>query len=58
MLPMPDEIMELIAAKVPPQMKKQLEQIAESERRPMSMMTRMLLEEAIAARAKKAAKKN
>lgn len=55
---MPDEIMELIAAKVPPQMKKQLEQIAESERRPMSMMTRMLLEEAIAARAKKAAKKN
>ena len=54
---MPEEIMELIAAKVPPEMKKQVEQLADTERRPISMMTRLLLEEALSARAKKAAKK-
>lgn len=53
---MAEELMELIGVKVPPDMKRQLEQMAEDERRPMSNLTRMLIEEAIRARSKKSGK--
>ena len=53
---MAEQLMELIGVKVPPEMKRQLEKMAETERRPMSMMTRVLLEEAMQARAKKGKK--
>jgi predicted transcriptional regulator len=51
------ERMEILSARLPQDLMEQLSQIAETERRPISMMTRLLLEEALAARAKKAKKK-
>lgn len=54
---MPEAVMELIGIKVPADMRKQLEELAESDKRPMSAMARILIEEALIARSKKAAKK-
>jgi len=53
---MPEAIMQLIGIKVPPEMCKRLEELAEADRRPLSAMARLLIEEALAARAKKAKK--
>lgn len=49
--------MERVSTRLPQELISAVERLAESERRPVSMMTRMLIEEALAARTKKAAKK-
>lgn len=53
---MAEELMELIGIKVPPNMRSAIEELAEADRRPMSSMARILLEEALAARGKKGKK--
>jgi len=47
---MADELMELIGIKVPPSMRLKIEDLAEADKRPLSSMARILLEEAIDAR--------
>jgi len=53
---METENMERVSTRLPPELISEVERLAESERRPVSMMTRMLIEEALAARSKKAKK--
>ena len=53
---MPENLTEMVSIRLPEDMMQELSRMAEGERRPVSMMTRILLEEAIAARARKAAK--
>lgn len=50
------DVMERVSTRLPQELIGEVERLAESERRNVSMMTRMLLEEALAARSKKAKK--
>jgi len=51
------ENMERVSTRLPLDLIEAVERLAENERRPVSMMTRMLIEEAIEARNRKSAKK-
>jgi predicted transcriptional regulator len=50
------DVMERVSTRLPQELIVEVERLAEFERRPVSMMTRMLIEEALTARAKKAKK--
>jgi predicted transcriptional regulator len=54
---MPENLTEVISIRLAPNFGEQLEKLAEAERRPVAMMARLLMEEALSARARKATKK-
>lgn len=54
--PMPEQYTEVASIRMPEEMMSDLAKLAESEKRPVAMMARILLEEALEARAKKSKK--
>lgn len=54
---MPENMTEVASIRMPEAMMEELSKLAEAEKRPVAMLARILLEEALAARARKAARK-